>query len=320
MPNVLVLSGPALPMLKTAEEMCPEEYNLSVCTPETPQDEASALAAEADFILTFGHGVTTEILRASKKAKLVQLCSAGYDGVDLEAAGEMGIPVANNGGANAIPVAEFAMTLILSCNRHLPAAHSDTREGAWMRPALDGYGSYELFGKTVGIVGAGRIGSTIAGMLRGFETETLYYDPIRSERAEEFGATRVQLDELMRRSDVVTLHADLNRTSRKLIGAHELDLMKPDAILVNTCRGPVVDEAALIEVLRVGGIRGAGLDVFEEEPVDPNNPLLTMDNVVVAPHVAGKSSESYPRRVRFAFENMQRVWDGEPPQSVVTPR
>ena len=320
MPQVLVLSGPALPMLKTAEEMCPDGYDLSVCTPDTPQDEANALASEADFILTFGHGVTTEILRASKKAKLVQLCSAGYDGVDLEVAGELGIPVANNGGANAVPVAEFAMTLILSCNRHLPAAHTDTREGAWMRPALDGYSSYELFGKTVGIVGAGRIGSTIAGMLRGFETETLYYDPIRSERAEEFGATRVDLDELMRRSDVVTLHADLNRTSRKLIGARELDLMKPDAILVNTCRGPVVDEAALIETLRVGGIRGAGLDVFEEEPVDPNNPLLTMDNVVVAPHVAGKSSESYPRRVSFAFENMQRVWDGEPPQSVVTPR
>ena len=320
MPNVLVLSGPALPLLKTAEEMCPEGYDLSVCTPDTPPDEANALASEADFILTFGHGVTTDILRASKQAKLVQLCSAGYDGVDLEVAGELGIPVANNGGANAVPVAEFAMTLILSCNRHLPAAHEDTREGAWMRPALDGYSSYELFGKTVGIVGAGRIGSTIAGMLRGFETETLYYDPIRSERAEEFGATRVELDDLMRRSDVVTLHADLNRTSRKLIGARELELMKPDAILVNTCRGPVVDEAALIETLRVGGIRGAGLDVFEEEPVDPNNPLLSMDNVVVAPHVAGKSSESYPRRVSFAFENMQRVWDGEPPQSVVTPR
>lgn len=212
------------------------------------------------------------------------------------------------------------MTLILSCNRHLPAAHMDTRDGAWMRPALDGYSSYELFGKTVGIVGAGRIGSTIASMLRGFETETLYYDPIRSERAEEFGATRVELDDLMRRSDVVTLHADLNRTSRQLIGARELALMKPDAILVNTCRGPVVDEAALIAVLKAGGIRGAGLDVFEEEPVDSNNPLLSMDNVVVAPHVAGKSSESYPRRVSFAFENMQRVWDGDQPQSVVTPR
>ena len=320
MPKVLVLSGPALQMLKTAEEMCPEDYELSVCTPDTPLPEARDMAADADFILTFGHGITSDLLRAAKQTKLVQLCSAGYDGVDLELAGELGIPVANNGGANAVPVAEFAMTLILSCNRHLPAAHNDTRDGAWMRPKLDGYSSYELFGKTVGIVGAGRIGSTIAGMLRGFETETLYYDPIRSERAEEFRASRVELHDLMRRSDIVTLHADLNRTSHKLIGAAELALMKPDAILVNTCRGPVVDEAALIEVLQEGRIRGAGLDVFEVEPVDPDNPLLTMENVVVAPHVAGKSSESYPRRVNFAFENMRRVWDGEPAHSVVTPR
>ena len=320
MPNVLVLSGPALPLLKTAEEMCPAEYELSICTPDTPADETHALAAEADFILTFGHGVTSDILNAARKAKLVQLCSAGYDGVDLGLAGELGIPVANNGGANAVPVAEFAMTLIFACNRHLPLAHQDTRDGAWMRPTLDGYSSYELFGKTVGIVGAGRIGSTIAGMLRGFETETLYYDPVRSERAEEFGAERVPLHDLMRRSDIVTLHADLNSSSTKLIGETELALMKPDAILVNTCRGPVVDEAALISVLRDGKIRGAGLDVFEQEPVDPDNPLLTMDNVVVAPHVAGKSSESYPRRVRFAFENMQRVWDGDQPESVVTPR
>ena len=320
MPSVLVLSGPALPLLKTAEEMCPAEYELSICTPDTPADETHALAAEADFILTFGHGVTSDILNASRKAKLVQLCSAGYDGVDLELAGELGIPVANNGGANAVPVAEFAMTLIFACNRHLPLAHQDTRGGAWMRPTLDGYSSYELFGKTVGIVGAGRIGSTIAGMLRGFETETLYYDPVRSERAEEFGAERVPLHDLMRRSDIVTLHADLNSTSTQLIGGPELALMKPDAILVNTCRGPVVDESALISVLRDGKIRGAGLDVFEQEPVDPDNPLLTMDNVVVAPHVAGKSSESYPRRVQFAFENMQRVWNGGQPESVVTPR
>ena len=320
MPKVLVLSGPALPLLKTAEEMCPDDYELSVCTPDTPTEETQELAAVADFILTFGHGVTSDILNAARKAKLVQLCSAGYDGVDLELAGEMGIPVANNGGANAVPVAEFAMTLIFACNRHLPLAHQDTRDGAWMRPTLDGYSSYELFGKTVGIVGAGRIGSTIAGMLRGFDTETLYYDPIRSERAEEFGAERVELHDLMRRSDIVTLHADLNHTSEKLIGAPELALMRPDAILINTCRGPVVDEGALISVLRAGKIRGAGLDVFEQEPVDPDNPLLTMDNVVVAPHVAGKSSESYPRRVSFAFENMQRVWNGGAPDSVVTPR
>ena len=318
MPNVLVLSGPALPLLKMAEEMKPDGYELNVCTPETEPDDVERLASEADFVLAFGHGVTENVLRAGENLRLIQLCSAGYDGVNLRVAGELGIPVANNGGANAIPVAEFAMTLILACHRHLPIAHNDTRDDAWMRPEIDGYDSYELLGKTVGIVGAGRIGSTLARLLRGFETTTLYTDIVRSENAESYGAERVELDELLTESDVVSLHTNLNAGSDKLIGARELGLMKKSALLVNTCRGPVIDEVALIDALRNGEIWGAGLDVFEIEPVEADNPLLTMDNVVVAPHVAGKSSESYPRRVDFAFSNMQRVWRGDAPESVVT--
>ena len=318
MPNVLVLSGPALPLMKMADEMKPDGFELNPATEETDPEEVDRLAGEADFVLAFGHGVTENILRAGKNIKLIQLCSAGYDGVNLQVAGELGIPVANNGGANAIPVAEFAMTLILACHRHLPIAHNDTRDDVWMRPEIDGYDSYELFGKTVGIVGAGRIGSTLARLLRGFETNTLYTDLVRSEQAESYGAKRVDLDELLIESDVVSLHTNLNSTSEKLIGARELGLMKESALLVNTCRGPVIDEAALIEALRNKEIWGAGLDVFEIEPVEADNPLLQMDNVVVAPHVAGKSWESYPRRVDFAFSNMQRVWRGETPESIVT--
>lgn len=317
MPKVLVFSGPALPLLDMAEETKPAGWELNIVTPKSSQEEVETGAAEADFALVFGHGVSDGALRAGKNLKLVQLCSAGFDGVNTVLAGELGIPVANNGGANAIPVAEYALTLMLSTLRHAVIADQDTRAGGWMRDDLDGRDTWELSGKTVGIVGAGRIGSTVAGLLRGFETTTLYNDPVRSERAEGYGAKRVELDELLSESDIVTLHTPLDTGSRGMIGRRELGLMKKSAILINTCRGPVVNECELIEALQNKEIWSAGLDVFEQEPVDPANPLLKMDNVVVGPHVAGKSQESYPRRVKFAFENMQRVWNGGKPESLV---
>ncbi len=317
MPKVLVFSGPALPLLDMAEKMKPADWDLEIVTPSSTEQEIESGAAEADFALVFGHGVSDGALRAGKNLKLVQLCSAGFDGVNTVLAGELGIPVANNGGANAIPVAEYALTLMLSTLRHAVIADQDTRSGDWMRPDLDGRDTWELFGKTVGIIGAGRIGSTVAQLLRGFETNTLYSDPVQSERAEGFGAKRVELDELLSESDIVTLHTPLDAGTRGLIGRRELGLMKQSAILINTCRGPVVNEAELIDALNEEEIWAAGLDVFEQEPVDPSNPLLKMENVVVGPHVAGKSQESYPRRVKFAFENMQRVWDGGKPESLV---
>ena len=127
------------------------------------------------------------------------------------------------------------------------------------------------------------------------------------------------MDELLRESDIVTLHVPLLKSTRRLIGARELGLMKPSAVLINTCRGPVVEEKALHSALAGRRIWGAGLDVFEVEPAGGGHPLFGLDNVVVAPHVAGKSSESYPRRVDFAYRNMQRVWAGKPPESVVLP-
>jgi phosphoglycerate dehydrogenase-like enzyme len=317
MPNVLIFSGPALPLIDMAEEMKPQGWELNVVTRETSTEALEAGASKADFALVFGHGVSDGALRAGTNIKLVQLCSAGFDGVNIVLAGELGIPVANNGGANAIPVAEYAMTLMLSTLRHAVIADQDTRAGKWMRDELDGRDTWELSGKTVGILGAGRIGSTVARLLRGFETNTLYTDIVRSEKAEGYGATRVELDELLSESDIVTLHTPLDSGTRRLIGRRELGLMKPTSILINTCRGPVVNEADLIDALNENRIWAAGLDVFEQEPVDPANPLLKMDNVVVGAHLAGKSNESYPRRVGFAFENMQRVWDGSKPESVV---
>ena len=178
MPKVVCFSGFSLPLADMARKMRPEGWDLQFVDPASPEAERARAATDADFILIFGHGLSGNVLRAAKKAKLVQLASAGYDGVDLKLAGELGIPVANNGGANAIPVAEFALTLMLSCIRHLIESDRATRAGEWMPQPLDGYDTSELFGKTVGIVGAGRIGSTVARLLRGFETRMLYADVI----------------------------------------------------------------------------------------------------------------------------------------------
>ena len=165
MPSVLVLAHPALPLVDLARELAPDGWALTIrARDEDPADLAEA-ATDADFVLAFGGAVPDEVLRAGSRLRLVQLCSAGFDGVDMRLARELGVPVANNGGANAIPVAEFTIALVLNAMRHAVIADRDTRAGRWMSPALDGRDTRELTGKTVGIVGAGRIGSQVAALL-----------------------------------------------------------------------------------------------------------------------------------------------------------
>ena len=263
MPKVLCLTSPSLPLGDLAREQLPVGWSIDVFHRSDDDAEKVKAVRDADFIFSCAHNVGEDLLTAGKNVKLVQLASAGWDRIDVRLAGELGIPVANNGGANAIPVAEFALTLIMATYRNLRRGDRAVRDDDWYAGGLLGQ---ELFGKTVGIVGAGRIGSMLGRLLRGFETTTIYSDVMRSENIEEAGARRVDLDELMSTSDVVSLHVPLMPSTHGLIGARELGLMKSTAILVNTCRGQVVDEAALLDTLRNRRIYGAGLDVFEEEP------------------------------------------------------
>ena len=315
MPKVLCLTSPSLPLGDLAREQLPSGWSIVVLHRSDDDAEKVEAVRDADFIFSCSHNVGEDLLRAGKNVRLVQLASAGWDRIDVRLAGELGIPVANNGGANAIPVAEFALTLIMATYRNLRRGDRAVRNDDWY---ADDLLDHELFGKTVGIVGAGRIGSMLGRLLRGFETTTIYTDVAKSQNIEEAGARRVDLDELMSTSDVVSLHVPLMPSTRGLIGARELGQMKPTAILVNTCRGQVVDEAALLDTLTHRRIYGAGLDVFEEEPTPADNPLLELDNVTVGPHMAGRTGESFPRRVAFSFENMERVWAGQAPESVVT--
>lgn len=305
-------------IIDLAYEKLPAGFTCELLEQSTASSDKVKRFAEADFILGYPGDMSEQEIRAATKCQLLQLMSAGYDRILLPVWRDMKVPVANNGGANAIPVAEHAVLLMLAVCKWLPQHHIALREGQWLGHAKV-LQMFELRQKTVGIVGFGHIGQEVARCLLGFQTTTLYYDVVRAapEVEAELQARQVPLDELLQQADLITLHTPLIPQTRGLIGAPQLALMKPTAILVNTSRGPIIDEAALYEALQAKRIMGAGLDVFAQEPIDPHNPLLQLDNVVVSPHCAGSTYNTWFRRLDFAFANITRVARGEPPSHLI---
>jgi phosphoglycerate dehydrogenase-like enzyme len=275
----------------------------------------------ADFLCGFIGPIDTEVLvsAAANRLKLVQLMSVGYDRFNLQGARAARLPVAVNGGANAIAVAEHAIMLMLAALKHLHALDAAVRRGTWRGAAGEVGRVHEVYGSTVGIVGMGRIGREVARRLTGWNATIVYYDPIRLPLTVEtdLGVRYLELDELLRVSDAITIHVPLNARTRHLIDAESLSLMKPSAVLVNTARGGLVDEAALEVALREGRILGAGLDVLGQEPPPEDHPLTQLSNVVLTPHTAGPTWESYPRRFANCFANIERVQRREKPLWVV---
>ncbi len=279
------------------------------------------MCRDADAILTIVPNVSPEVLRHCPNVKLLQTLSAGYDQLDVPAINELGIPIANNGGANAIAVSEHTIALMISLGKRLMDQwYIASKQRQWRGPMLATELS-EVSEKTVGLVGLGRIGKQVAKRLKAFDTETLYYDIVEMspEVQEQYGAQPVTLEELLRRSDIVSLHVPLNRHTRGMISRRELEMMKPTAFIVSTCRGPVIDEKSLYDALTSGKIAAAGLDVLEEEPTPVDNPLFDLDNVVVTPHMAGLTNEATLRAVEFGYANIQRALSGQTPESLVTP-
>jgi phosphoglycerate dehydrogenase-like enzyme len=294
----------------------PAGFTTTVVDGKSAEDQQVEAVQDADFIMAFRAKLTERILRSAKKARLVQILSAGYDSINLKLLRELGIPCANNGGANSRAVADHAVLAMLSLYRRLMAADRAVREGRWSA-AIDGMNTFEMANKVVGVLGFGNIGQKVARRVQAFDAIVQYYDkfPLSPERERELKVKRVSLEDLFRTSDVITCHAPLTRDTRHIVNRERLSMMKPTAVIINTSRGPVVDEVALADALQQKRIAGAGLDVFEKEPVDPGNPLLRLDNVVVTPHSAGTTWDTWFRRAEFAYQNMKRVWEGEPPQA-----
>jgi phosphoglycerate dehydrogenase-like enzyme len=314
----IIFVPPSPDVGEIAREMAPAGFDLVFARGDAPEGEAAL--ATAEYMVCYPNvPMRDAFYRAAPRLRLVHLLSAGYDNVDLEAARRAKVPVANNGGANAVSVAEHALMLMLTVSRRVIAQHANVSAGRW-RGNGPAPRMYEMFGKTLGIVGLGTIGKKVARIAKAFGMRVQYFDIARlSEDAEDtLGGVRFRLlNELLRTSDIVSLHVPLNDSTRHMIGAGELALMKPEAILINTSRGPVVDEPALYRALNDNKLFGAGLDVFDQEPPPADNPLLKLDNVVLTAHFAGPTWDNHVNRFRNAFDNVQRVHRGEPPLWVV---
>jgi len=243
----------------------PEDIEIVLVDPTLSEDEKASLCRNVDAIISMD--VSLDVLRRSPNVKLTQTLSAGYDRLDLAAILEMGIPVANNGGANAIAVSEHTIAIMISLSGKLWHQYDFTmRQRVW-KGGMDRYRVMEITNKTVGIVGLGRVGKQVAKRLKGFDTRTIYYDVIDIPQNVQLdlNVTPVSFEEVLRESDILTLHVPLTRRTRGMISDRELEMIRPTSFLVNCCRGPVVYEKALHRALSEGKVAAAGLDVLEEE-------------------------------------------------------
>jgi phosphoglycerate dehydrogenase-like enzyme len=281
--------------------------------PPAPQAVAAAVAG-ADIVigdLRQAHRLDRDILSSMAGCRLIQQPSVGFECVDHRAAAEFGIPVANAGGFNRESVADLAVLGLLTLLRHAASSDRAMRAGGWRESTVEGR---ELGACTVGLLGTGNIGTSVLRRLRGFGPKVLHHDVVAREID---GAEAVGFAELLERSDAIMVHVPLDRDTRGLLGAAELSRMKPGALLVNTSRGPIIDEAALVAALQSGHLGGAALDVFEQEPLDRDSPLRRMDNVFLTPHIAGYTGQAMENLRDAVATNLRRVLAGERPINVV---
>ncbi|MFC1933005.1 NAD(P)-dependent oxidoreductase [Chloroflexota bacterium] len=316
--KVAYIGVPNAQYMESLVESAPAGFFVKDLSGTADQGEMLRELEDADFLIQ-RRRIPDELYRACKRLKLLQLTSAGYDYVPMPVLREMGIPVANIGGANAIAVAEHVVTLMLMVLRQIIPSMVALRDGKWQMD-MDENQYAELYQKTVGIVGLGNIGRWVGRIVSGFGAQVVFCDAFKMPltMATLIPGTQVTLEKLLRIADIVSLNAPLNKDTQALIGRDELELMKPNAILINTCRGKVVDEAALIDALRQQRIAGAGLDVFEQEPIDLGNPLLQMEQVVCTPHIGGAAREKFPRQLSQIWGNFEAVLRGERPVSLVS--
>ncbi len=320
LPRVYVarrLPEPALALLRSQAEIT--VWGTDEVPP--PQDVLMREAAASDGLLPLlTDRIDGALLDAAPRVRVVSNYAVGFDNIDVAAATARGVVITNTPGVLTETVADFTMALLLASARRLVEGDKYARAGKWQSwmPML--FLGQDIHGATLGLVGLGRIGAAVAKRAHGFGMKIIYYDVIRREDLErDLGIEFASLEDVLRRADFVSVHTPLTSQTRHLISAPQLRLMKKTAILVNTARGPIVDPDALYQALASGGIAGAGLDVFEVEPIPADHPLLTLDNIIVAPHIASASVETRTKMALMAAENLLTALAGRRPPNLVNP-
>lgn len=316
-PKVFVTRAIAERDLKRIKEAFDAEVWEDYAPP--PKDVLMEKARDADALVSMlSDKIDREILDVALKLKIIAQLAVGFDNIDLQEATNRGIYVTNTPDVLTQTTADFAWVLMMSVARRVTEADRYVRAGRWKvawHPNM--LAGRDIHGATLGIIGAGRIGQAMAQRAKGFNMKVLYNSRIRKPEIEKLEAKPVSLEDLLRQSDFVTLHVPLTEETRHLIDAEKLKLMKKTAFIINNSRGPVVDEKALYEALKAEAIAGAALDVFEREPLSTASPLLSLENVVVAPHISSASVETRAKMSEMVAENLRTFIEGEIPPNLV---
>lgn len=304
-------------VLRDLQDKLKEVADVEADRPASPQDWAKAM--KHVHVVAGRANVDKNFLKSADELEMIQVFGIGYDYVDIKACTKKGVIVCNVAEIYSESVAQHIWALILDLTKNITRADRSMRAGKWEQEDWMGF---QLWGKTLGVIGLGSIGGRVATKGRlAFGMKILAHDPyLLPARAQLFGAELVSLETLLRESDVVSINVPLTAQTRHMIGVEQLSMMKRSAFLVNTCRGPVVDERALVECLRTGSIRGAGLDVFEIEPLPRESHLLRMKNVVLTPHIASSTKEAVEQTYRGAVENIIRYLKGLRPYWIIDPK
>jgi D-3-phosphoglycerate dehydrogenase len=298
------------PLRRIAEIRCLKEFTGTVLAKDI---------RDVDAIVAGDTRITRKSLEGAQRLKVIGRYGVGVDRVDLDACTEKRIMVFNAPGLNAVSVAEHAIGMMIAISKKFLLSDKWVRTGMWSEKTR--YMNTELSKKTIGIIGLGDIGRLVAKMVKAFDMQVLAYDPYVSKgKAMEFHACLSGLKTLLRESDFVSIHCPLTDKTRGMIGEDELRSMKKTSILINTARGEIVREGALYRALKDGWIAGAGIDVFEREPLTTNHPFIELDNILLSPHSASWTTEAVRRIAIYVGENLMRVFKGQLPENIVNKR